>query len=185
MEEVEVRAASGALPERLGVRRLLLLGGITLGLVAVRAALRDVHVPGHVALPTLFSLVLARLVAAGLPAATVVAAGSGVLGAGVGLGGGVSGVLTPLLAGGVVDAAGRFAKPLFSNVVTLALLGAVAGFTRFVPALVAALVAAGSLDAITAQAALKALPHAAFGALGAALAPAALRAGGRRRDAAR
>jgi hypothetical protein len=88
----------------------------------------------------------------------------------------VGGVLTPLLAGAVVDAAGRFAKPLFSNFVTLALLGAVSGFTRFVPALFVAGWAAGSLDALTAQAALKALPHAAFGALGAALAPAVLRA---------
>jgi hypothetical protein len=184
MEEVEVSAASGVLPERLGVRRLVLLGGLALGLVAVRAVLRDVHVPGHVALPTLFSLVLARFVAPGVPAASGVAATSGLLGAGLGMGGGVGGVVTPLLAGAVVDAAGRWARPLFSHVVTLALLGAVAGFTRFVPALAVDAFAGPSVAAVVTHAALAALPHAAFGALGAALAPAVLRARGRRRKGA-
>jgi hypothetical protein len=179
MEEVEVSARPGVLPGRLGVRRLALLGGLALGLVAVRAVLREVHVPGHVALPTLFSLVLARFVAPGVPAASGVAATAGLLGAGLGLGGGVGGVVTPLLAGAVVDAAGRCAPPLFSHVLTLALLGAAAGFTRFVPALLVG-AGTGSSDALVAHAALAALPHAAFGALGAALAPAVLRARGRR-----
>jgi hypothetical protein len=111
-----------------------------------------------------------------------VAATAGLLGAGLGMGGGMGGVLTPLLAGAVVDGAGRWARPLFAHVVTLALLGAAAGFTRFVPALFVDASAGGSFAAVTAQAALTALPHAAFGALGAALVPVVMRVRGRPRE---
>jgi hypothetical protein len=179
---MEVR--TGALAPRLDVRRLAALGALALGLALVRAALRDVHVPGHSALPTLFALVLARAVAPGVPAATGVAATSGLLGAGLGLGPGgglgIGGATTPLLAALVVDAAGRFAKPLFRHVATLALLGAVAAATRALPALFVEAFASGSLGAATLAALWQALPHAAFGALGAPLALAVWR--GRERD---
>jgi hypothetical protein len=168
---MEVNAATTAPAPRLDVRQLAALGTIALGLVAVRAALREVHVPGHVALPTLFSLVLARSVAPGVPAATGVAATAGLVGAGFGMGLGIGGALTPLLAAAVVDAAGRFARPLFDRVATLALLGAVAAATRCVPALFVEAAASGSLAA----ALWTALPHAAFGALGAPLALAVAR----------
>ena len=168
---MEVNVATTAPAPRLGARQLAALGAIALGLVAVRAALREVHVPGHVALPTLFSLVLARRVAPGVPAATGVAATAGLVGAGFGMGLGVGGALTPLLAAAVVDAAGRFARSLFDRVATLALLGAVAAATRCVPALFVESAASGSLAA----ALWTALPHAAFGALGAPLALVVLR----------
>lgn len=157
-------------------RAWLWIGGLAAVLLAARAALHGIHVPGHNALPALSILVLAvsRVRAPGAALAVALpawAAGS------AGWIGDAGGATALLLAAACVEIAARLAPGFSERALACAAVGAVAGALRFLPDLPMWL---GALPDPGAPALLSVVSHAGFGALGAALVPFLTR--GARRD---
>lgn len=152
---------------RLDRRTLAWVGGLALALLAVRAALRGIHVPGHAALPALGAFVLAQERLRVQGAALAVALSAGALGA-LGGFGSVGAFASWLLAALVVDAAAWRSPDFASRLVTCALIGALAGSLRILLDLPVLFSGAADLGA---PALLSLAGHAGFGALGAALVP--------------
>jgi hypothetical protein len=168
MEEVALTTSGRAVP-RSAARDALLLVLLGAALLGMRAALRDVGIPGHAAAPALFFLVLGRSLVPRRGAALAVAATTG-LATALGVTGGPGGAVTLLLAAVVVDGVGLLRPGFVTSLPACAAVGALAGAARLLPAL--AMLAAGSLHAGGVPPLLSGLAHAAFGALGAALVPA-------------
>ncbi len=153
-------------------RALLWIGGLAAALVATRAALRGIHVPGHAALPALFVLVLAASKVRAPGAALVVAlpawaaASSGWIG-------GPGGATALLLAAASVEGASFLMPGFTGRPLACAAAGALAGSLRILPDLPMVL---GALPDPGAPALVSLLGYAIFGALGAALVPLLTRA---------
>jgi hypothetical protein len=166
--------SAGSLPvgrPRLDARALLWVGGLAAALVAARAALRGIHVPGHAALPALFLMVTAAA-RVRVPGAALAVALPAAAGAALGVLAGPGGVASLLLAALVVDAASWLRPRFVASAAACAGVGALAGALRLVPDLPLLL---GGLPDLGAPAWLSIAAHAGFGALGAALVPLASR----------
>jgi len=163
---------------RLTLRDSLFIGFCAVFLLVTKGALRwHLGISGHVMFVTVFFLMLARsCVAVGVAATfTALLAGIGAAAFGMGMKGPVALLLNFVLPGATIDAGARIVPGLFTSYPKCAVIGAIAGATKFASTAAADLMIGMDRSVLVSHALLESLGAVAFGIAGALCIPPVLR----------